>query len=143
MTDATNQISVSARTGDLPRLIEFVRDFGEQQQLSRPVIHRLNIVLEELFLNTVHHGHGGDSDEPVMVTLVLNGSHLDCRYEDCGPVFVPPPSLPGHLHESPEQRPVGGLGVVMAQALTERWQHTPGAGGHGNCLSFSFNLAAG
>lgn len=76
--------------------------------------HKMTLVVEELFTNTVTHGHGGDSEQPVRITLETGVGQITMLYEDTAPphnpfewIMTPDPSL------SLEERPVGGLGVVL------------------------------
>jgi serine/threonine-protein kinase RsbW len=133
--------TLAARAAELPALLDFARAFGNDRGLPEPAIHRLIVILEELFLNTVHHGHGGGSDAPVTVELSVADGALQCSYSDCAPVFVPPAGLPGHIARPPEARPVGGLGVAMVRSLASGLSHAPGAAGSGNCIVFAVDLA--
>ena len=86
---------------------------------------RAVLLVEELFANTVFHGYGGDSDQPVWVTVDLDAD--DCRvvYEDCAPAYNPfaahEPDLDTAL---PEQRPIGGLGIVFLNELSTDRRYT-------------------
>jgi anti-sigma regulatory factor (Ser/Thr protein kinase) len=71
-----------------------------------------------LFTNTVRHGHGGDSDAPVWVSLVRKGRHVRLTYEDSAPPFNPYAKLPGISPDtSPEMRKLGGLGVLLTKEM--------------------------
>ena len=77
---------------------------------------RLRIVLlvEELFMNSVNHGYGGDSDQPVWLSLGVGED--DCRivYEDCAPAYDPFASVDTTSTEGDlDQRRIGGLGIVL------------------------------
>lgn len=77
---------------------------------------RLRIVLlvEELFVNSVNHGYGGECDKPVWLTVEVDDE--DCRlvYEDCAPAYDPFASVDMSSAEGDlDQRGIGGLGVVL------------------------------
>jgi len=79
---------------------------------------RLNLVLEELFTNTVRHGHRGDSDAPVWVTLACGPEGVHLTYEDAAPPFNPygrPPDAPPDT--TVKMRKIGGLGVLLTRKL--------------------------
>jgi anti-sigma regulatory factor (Ser/Thr protein kinase) len=83
--------------------------------LTRNDALRLRLVLEELFTNTVHHGHGGDSDHLVDVILDVTPGQVRLTYEDTAAEFDPrtaPAPLPA---ESPL---VGQLGLALVLGLT-------------------------
>ena len=100
---------------------EAIRDFIESTCVGMKPNERQRVVLlvEELFTNSVNHGYGGDSDQPVWLTLAVDGE--DCRliYEDCGPPHDPF-SIPdkGSSHSPAEDRPIGGLGILLLIELS-------------------------
>jgi anti-sigma regulatory factor (Ser/Thr protein kinase) len=136
-------MSLAARPEELPALLDFARGYGRQCRLPESALHRLLVILEELFLNTVHHGHGGGSEAPVTVELSLLADELRCSYTDGAPLFVPPAELPGHVGEAPEVRPVGGLGVALVRSLACSFSHSQAGAHGGNRIVFSLSLARG
>lgn len=97
----------------------FIDDFCSGAGLPRETCLRANLVVEELFLNTVKHGHGGGSDAPVWVTLAARGGRVDVTYEDHAPPFNPfAPGTRDMLEALAGARKEGGLGVILARGLT-------------------------
>jgi anti-sigma regulatory factor (Ser/Thr protein kinase) len=82
---------------------------------------RLRLAVEELFVNTVTHGHGGDSDAPIDVTVRVDAGRAVLTYEDTGPPFDPFAAVEPPAAAAPvETRPVGRLGVFLITQLAER-----------------------
>jgi len=107
-----------ARLDRLRALREFLESFCTEAAVAHDHCLRLNLVLEELFTNTVRHGHRGDSDAPVWVTLSGDGSGLNLTYEDSAPPFNPygtPPDAPPDT--TVKMRKIGGLGVLLTRKL--------------------------
>ena len=105
-----------ARRAELRRIGAFLEGFCTESALARERCLRLNLVLEELFVNTVRHGHRGDCDAPVWITLDAQPEAVQVTYEDTAPAFNPYAHLPPHLpHESPGK--IGGLGVLLTREL--------------------------
>jgi len=106
-----------ARLDGLLGMRRFIEHFCTEISLARDTCLRLNLVLEELFTNIVRHGHQGDSDAPVWVTLSGGGDAVDVTLEDSAPPFNP-----FALAELPAKkrgrRKIGGLGVLLARELT-------------------------
>lgn len=48
---------------------------------------RLQLIAEELFVNTITHGHHGDSDHAVRIGLAHVDGTSTLRYEDDAPPF--------------------------------------------------------
>src|SRR5262249_9420391 len=80
--------------------------------------NKLTLLVEELFTNTVVHGHGGERDEPVRVGLETEPGGVALTYEDTAP-----PHNPFEAVQRPDDvmdvddRPVGGPGVRLIEPL--------------------------
>lgn len=107
-----------ARMDRLRALRAFLENFSTQAGLPEEQRLRLNLVLEELFTNTVRHGHRGGSDAPVWVTLTSGPAGVNLTYEDAAPPFNPygrPPDAPPDT--TVKMRKIGGLGVLLTRRL--------------------------
>jgi serine/threonine-protein kinase RsbW len=98
----------------------FIESFCKGAGLPKDSTLRTNLVIEELFLNTVKHGHRGGSDAPVWITLeATDGGAVSLTYEDRAPPFNPFARATRELLEAlAETRREGGLGVILAHGLT-------------------------
>ena len=96
----------------------FVEDFCNGAGVPRDTLLKANLVIEELFLNTVKHGHRGGADAPIWITLESDEGRISLAYEDCAPPFNPFSSATREMLEAlAESRREGGLGVLLANAL--------------------------
>ena len=120
MTSVTQRETMfPARLSAVREVREFLEAFCRDTGIARPPGLRLNLVVEELFTNTVKYGHGGDSDSPVWITLEAKSAVVTLTYLDQSPPFNPFGMAPRPLLEGEiEQRKVGGLGVLLATELT-------------------------
>lgn len=109
-----------ARVAALRDTAAFVQRFCEDRGIGREDALRLTLLVEELFTNTVQHGHGGESSAPIRVALELRDGCVRMVYEDTAPRYDPTerwddgepvPDAP------PEARPVGGLGLALLRSL--------------------------
>ena len=108
-----------AQAAQLRNLTDFVERFCAAEAIERPRCLRLNVVLEELFINSVRHGHGGDCDAPVWVMLGAAADAVRVTYEDTAPPFNPFARLPAKGPDTTlELRKIGGLGVLLARELS-------------------------
>ena len=120
---ADHACTVRARMACLPEAIAFVEAFCGEHGIARSDCLRLSLLLEELFTNTVLHGHRGDSDAPVRIVLAAGPSHLELSYEDSAPPFDP---VDHHarsaidLAAGVEDRPIGQLGIALVIEMAER-----------------------
>jgi serine/threonine-protein kinase RsbW len=97
----------------------FLESFCAESGIARQSCLKLNLVVEELFLNTVMHGHRGGSDAPVWITLGAEDGAIRLTYEDQAPPFNPVASVTRQMLEAlADTRREGGLGVLLAHGLT-------------------------
>jgi serine/threonine-protein kinase RsbW len=98
----------------------FVQRFCQGNGIGREDALRLTLLVEELFTNTVQHGHGSESNAPIRVALELRNDCVRVLYEDTAPRYDPTEKWVGAestLDVPPEARPVGGLGLTLLRAL--------------------------
>ena len=89
------------------------------------LVMRLRLAVEELFVNTVTHGYGGDSDAPVEVTVRIDGDRIVLIYEDAAPPFDPFAKVERpDPAASLQSRGVGRLGVFLITQLAERCHYS-------------------
>lgn len=104
-----------ARLDALPAAVEFAHAALRAAGVPLERIARCDLVLEELFRNSVLHGYGGDSGHSIWI-----GIEDDFLwYEDAAPAFDPlTAALPdgGAVRPVEEQR-VGGVGLMLIRQL--------------------------
>jgi anti-sigma regulatory factor (Ser/Thr protein kinase) len=104
-----------ARMDAFPALAAFAEAACRDAGLGRDDVLRLRLVLEELFTNTVRHGHGGDSDRSVEVALEVTPRKITLVYEDTAPPFDP--LAPPASTDAADTVPVGRLGLALVRGL--------------------------
>jgi anti-sigma regulatory factor (Ser/Thr protein kinase) len=98
----------------------FIEGFCARHGIGSAVMLRLMLVVEELFTNTVAHGHGGDCDAPIRLELSAGTAEVTLLYEDAAPPFDPLAYLaarPPALDAPPADRAVGGLGIHLVEQV--------------------------
>jgi len=113
-----------ARRDALPQVDTFLAEVCAAAGLGRDACLRLTLLVEELFTNTVVHGHGADSDEPVRLDCDVTPGRIALTYEDTGPAHDPfgqvvVPDADADI----EDRPVGGLGVLLVSAMAQQVEY--------------------
>jgi anti-sigma regulatory factor (Ser/Thr protein kinase) len=102
----------------------FIDAFCASAAVARAPCLKANLVIEELFLNTVKHGHGGGSDAPIWIALESCDGRIELTYEDHAAPFNPfAPGPHDMLQALAGSRREGGLGVLLAQGLTARAEY--------------------
>ena len=116
LNDPSGPCRFAARLDLLPQLIAHARDVCRAAGLTPATVLRIELVIEELFTNTVLHGYGHDCDAPVWLHLEIAPGELRLTYADAAPPF----DLLEHdigIAASAADRPVGGLGVHLVKQL--------------------------
>ena len=115
-----------------------VDEFGAMSNLGREDRHKLTLIVEELFTNTVAHGHQGDSDAPVSISFEHDKGEMELIYEDSAPAFDPlAAGERTDINSAIKERKVGGLGILITVGLTERASYSYVDGRNRICLRFT------
>jgi serine/threonine-protein kinase RsbW len=132
--------SFGARMQELRQATQFVQTFCARQGWESELEQRLTLVLEELFTNTVRHGHRGDCEACVHVTLFAGDDGVSVLYEDEAPAFdsvAAGQSAAALLDLPTAQRPSGGMGLALVLGMASSARHERLAGGNRLHLRFA------
>lgn len=107
----------SARQAEFDAISAFIEmacaNLSEEERL------RIVLLVEELFANSVNHGYGGDSDQPVWLSVRVDAASCTLIYEDCAPPYNPFAAMTASNTQGDlEHRPIGGLGIVLLIELS-------------------------
>ena len=116
----------TARMSVLHDALAFVTGFAAATNLSERDLLRLQLVIEELFTNTIMHGYGKECDEPIEIALEASPLQVTVIYEDAADTYDPAGTLAASRAQVTgplEQRPVGHLGVHLVAAIVDDMRH--------------------
>lgn len=116
---------------------EAIRGFIDQScdAMDRDERQRVLLLIEELFANSVTHGYGGESDEPVWLSVEVGKKNCRIVYEDRAPPYDPfADADTSHVESSVEDRPVGGLGIFLIDQISS--SHSYRRRGDRNVIEF-------
>ena len=124
MTVARHSQTFPARRDALPQVDAFLGEVCSGAGLGRETCLRLTLLVEELFTNTVVHGHGADSEAPVRLECEVSPGRVALTYEDSGPAHDPfARVIAPDAEASVEERLVGGLGVLLVRAMAQQVEY--------------------
>ena len=118
----TQLYTIPANEKFLPTLLGHVGGLGSR--VSEYMKLRAQTALEELFANSIKHGYAGATSPTanhIWLAVWMEGDALHVRYEDAAPPFNPFDNLESVVQttlQPLEERPVGGLGRLMVQRLS-------------------------
>jgi anti-sigma regulatory factor (Ser/Thr protein kinase) len=94
----------------LTEVIAHVAAFCEQAHLQSSETLRVELVVEELFTNSVLHGYGRDSEQSVWLTADIGNGSLCITYQDAAPAYNPLNRTDGKIAPL-----IGGHGVNLVE----------------------------
>lgn len=129
-----------ARLPAFEQVKSLIDEFGAAADLGREDRHKLTLIVEELFTNTVNHGYRGDSDAPVFITFEEDKGDVQLIYEDSAPQFDPfAAGRSADIEATITGRRVGGLGIFITVGLSEQAEYSYVEGRNRICLKLTAN----
>lgn len=105
-------------------LLDDVEAWGQSVDLPPKALFRLNLVLEELATNIVHHGYKDRGDRLVRISVVDDGALVTLTLRDDAGEFDPFKSAPeADLDEPVRTRRIGGLGVHFVKQMAKSYSY--------------------
>ena len=124
--NSSDQRTFPARMAMLAETAAFVEAFCARAGVGRDDTLRLTLIVEELFTNTVEHGHRGDSDAPVDIRLRRRAGDIEILFEDRAPPHDPTQRLNAprsSLAATVDERSVGGFGLRLVAGLAASFRY--------------------
>lgn len=120
-------ISVTAVLDNLPKILEFVHYQADLEDVPKTVRGKLDLVVEELFVNIVKHSYQGRTNTRAEVEIrcrkeVVADNAKDVfslTFKDFGPPFNPLEQPSPSLDTDLDERQVGGLGIYLTQLMAD------------------------
>lgn len=132
MSPHSTEFSSPARYAALPELMFRLAGLAAQLAIPAGDLPRLQLVLEELFSNSIDHGYGKECDETIVIDLRAGASGVTLIYRDSAPAF----DLTQRTASNPVDDQIGGLGInlIIGMARALRYQRQT----DGNRLEIDF-----
>src|SRR5690606_29982244 len=89
MSEGSDVRCFAARMSVLPEILGCVREACRKAGIIPPAALRAELVIEELFTNTVRHGYKGECDHPVWLHARPAPGALYLTYQDAAEAFDP------------------------------------------------------
>lgn len=110
-------LKIAPSLDQLERITAVVEDLGERDDWPPDLIFKVNLVLDELWVNVVHYsGATGD----VEVSLDADADEVRLEIADDGRPFDPlSEAVEPDLDAALEERPIGGLGIFLVREMMD------------------------
>ena len=103
----------------VPELNKFVKSVAERLNLESALTSQLMLAVEEAVVNVMNYAYpmGTQGD----VTITAQGTEQSIRFiiTDAGKAFDPTLKSEADTTLSAEDRPIGGLGILLVQSLMD------------------------
>lgn len=134
---ASESLNLRSRIPELTRILPWIESLASRFAIPEAVQFAMNLCLEEVLANIIHHGYGDQSDCPIDVCFSKpRDGYFILTVEDQAASFNPvdSPELPAMSEH--EETPLGGQGIRLLRKFADslEYQSTPA----GNRLSMGF-----
>ncbi len=131
------RLTIPAQVGRLKEFCAFVRAGAEAGDLGDEEMNRLDLVLEELFVNIARYAYAPGGGEVEVGYAVEAPGRLLVEIADRGRAFNPLASEPPDFSRGLADRPLGGLGIFLVKTIADSIRYE--RDGDINRLSFVFS----
>ena len=127
--EEAEELEVEARTDNLDRVLEFLDEHLERRDCPPKVLTKLNIAVEEIFVNIASYAYGGKPGRAVIRLLKTHDPEgVSVTFTDEGVPFDPLSRPDPDVTLSAADRSIGGLGIYLVKkAMDEvRYEYRDG-----------------
>ena len=97
----------------------FVKQIIEQLNIEKSLGHKLRLAVEEAVVNVMEYAYPAEKTGEVNIRATLNGERLKFIITDSGIPFNPTEVSAADTTLSAEERPVGGLGILLVREMMD------------------------
>ena len=106
-------------TAEVDQLGIFVKQVGESLSIDKALTGKIRLAVEEAVVNVMEYAYPKGSKGEVSIRAVSNGKRLKFVITDSGIPFNPTKVAAANTMLSVEERPVGGLGILLVRELMD------------------------
>lgn len=123
MNNVSTSIKLKNRLTDLEKIRQAVSSLTSAQSCTKRKFKEIDLVLEELFVNVVHHGFTDDKEHEIKLSLGCEDEMLIIRMEDDGRPFNIMEAKNTDTRCAIEKRCAGGLGIQLVKHFTDHCEY--------------------
>jgi anti-sigma regulatory factor (Ser/Thr protein kinase) len=112
-------IYIENEPDNIERIHAFINDFSKSCGISEPAINDLNLIIEELFINTCKYAYSDNRIHHVYISLCFDGTDIAFTLEDDGNQFDPLRYNPQPYSVSIDEIQVGGQGIRIVKSHSD------------------------
>jgi anti-sigma regulatory factor (Ser/Thr protein kinase) len=113
-------LCIESDLSELERLHDAVAELGEAGDWPPDLVYQVDLVLEELIVNTVNYGYDDDERHEIEIALTSDADVFTVEIIDDGHAFNPLSDAPEpDLDAEIADRPIGGLGIHLMRVMMD------------------------
>ncbi len=114
------EITVDAEISELDTVLDFVSEYLEEMECSMPLRIKINVAVEEIFVNIAHYAYKKISPDlkgnaHILVSMNEEQDSVQIMFRDKGIAYDPLKQDDPDITLSAEERQIGGLGIFMVK----------------------------
>jgi sigma-B regulation protein RsbU (phosphoserine phosphatase) len=115
----TDHLTLQNDVREVAQLNSFVKGAMEQLGIEKPFARKLQLAVEEAVVNVIDYAYPAGKVGNIDVKVTSNGHQLRFIITDEGIAFNPTEASQVDTTLSAEERPVGGLGILLVRELMD------------------------
>ncbi len=113
------QLTLSNDVKEVARLSTFIKDIMTRLGIGKPLAPKLRLALEEAVVNAMEYAYPAGIKGNVTIRTTFDGERLRLIISDSGIAFNPTEAVKADTTLSAEERPIGGLGILLMRELMD------------------------
>ncbi len=133
------QLVITNDVHQVPEMNQFVRAVLERLHIDEALAKKLRLAVEEAVVNVMEYAYAPGVEGTITLTIAADEKQLRFVITDSGIPFDPTESVKADTTLSAEDRPIGGLGILLVRELmdTINYERIDGM----NILTLTKNIA--
>ena len=117
------KLTITNDQSELDAIVNFVETLELEWGLGPKTAGEINLMLEELFINTVSYGYPEGAAGSVEIGFSVSGGMLTLEFSDDGKSFDPLSIKEADTGLDIDMRGVGGLGMHLIRRLSDKIEY--------------------
>ena len=113
------QLTLGNDVKEVAQLGSFIKDVMARIGIGKPLAPKLRLALEEAVVNVMEYAYPAGGHGDVTIRATYDGERLRLIISDSGIAFNPTEAASADTTLSAEERPVGGLGILLMRELMD------------------------
>ncbi|MBO6096748.1 MAG: ATP-binding protein, partial [Bacteroidales bacterium] len=114
-----DQITLVNKSSEVARLSQFVKYFFGKLELDKKLAAGMRLGLEEAVVNVINYAYPPDEEGEVQISADSDGREVRFTIVDSGFPFDPTAVLEPDTTLDAQNRPIGGLGILLSRRLMD------------------------